>query len=163
MFSWFRTRRKETASATKRVVDPALRSGVDVMVAFVQTSPETDDDGMVRYLTERGVPEPQATKLVQFVPIAFTRFLYRSSGVKFAQNYVLLGSDGQPKSQHQVAEEPAFREAWEHCEDAAVRSVGEKYFVLVAARSGGYRALQDLLRQGSNLDGVITGPPMMFG
>ena len=68
-----------------------------------------------------------------------------------------------PDENLNVADEPAFREAWGHCEDAEARAAGESYFVLVAARSGGYRALQDFVRQGLNLNGVITGPPVMLG
>ena len=43
------------------------------------------------------------------------------------------GPDGQPVAQRPVADEPAFRAAWYHCEQAAA---GDNYFVPVAARSG---------------------------
>src|SRR3954464_15747634 len=128
------------------------------MVTFLQANPAADDDDVVRHLTGRGLSEQQATKLIQFVPIAFTRFLYRLRGVQFAPNYVILGPDGQPTAQRPVADEPAYQEAWAHCEDAAAGGSDDDYFVPIAARSGGYRALQELVSKGSNLSGIITSP-----
>jgi hypothetical protein len=100
---------------------------------------------------------------VQFTPIAFTRFLFRSSGVKFAPNHVVLEQDGQPVAERPIAEEPSYREAWAHCENAAIRGVSDDYFVAIASRSGGYRPIQDLLARGLNLTGIITGPPILIG
>jgi hypothetical protein len=110
-------------------------------------------------MAPKGATGQQAMKLVQFVPIAFTRFLYRAAGVRFAPSYVVLGPDGQPAAQRPVADQPAFREAWGHCEDAAADGAGDDYFVPIAARSGGYRALKDFVRQGLDLADVGNGPP----
>jgi hypothetical protein len=140
--------------------DVVFRRGVDAMVAFLRAHPAAADEAVAQHLTGSGLSEQQATKLIQFVPIAFTRFLYRASGVRFAPNYVVLGADGQPKAQRPIADEPAFREAWGHCEEAAGWP-GDGYFLPIAARSGGYRALQDLVEKGSDLRDIVTGPPMM--
>jgi hypothetical protein len=162
MFDWFRKRKEKSDIPLSPSTDAALRRGVDAMVAFLHAAPTADDEAIVRHVTEQGMTESQATKLVQFVPIAFTRFLYRSAGVRFAPDYVVLGSDGQIAARRMVATEPAFREAWSHCEEAATRAVGDEYFISIAARSGGYRALQDLIRQGSKLAGIMTSPPIMM-
>ncbi len=163
MFGWFRKRGEPGGGPPRFPVDATLRRGVDAMIDFLRADPTADDHAIVLHLTSRGMSQLQATKLVQFVPIAFTRFLYRSAGVRFAPDYVVLGPDGQPAARRPVAEEPVFREAWGHCEEAASGAAGEDYFVPIAARSGGYRALQDLIRQGSNLASVVTSPPIMMG
>jgi hypothetical protein len=151
---------KQNASADRKCpTDLALRGGVNAMVVFLQANPMADDDAIVRYLSDCGVAKARATKLVQFLPIAFTRFLYRDKGVQFAPNYVVLGNDGQPLAQRLIADEPAFRAAWDYCEET--KTVSEDYFVNIAARSGGYLAIQDVLRQGSNLADIATGPPFM--
>jgi hypothetical protein len=139
-----------------------LRGGVDAMVAFLRANPTAEDDAIVRHLTGNGLAEQQAAKLVQFVPIAFTRFLYRSKCVRFAPDYVVLGADGRPAAQRPVADEPAFREAWDHCEEAVAGGAGDDYLTPVAARSGGYRAIQDFVRKGLDLASVVTGPPVMI-
>lgn len=156
MFGWFRKAKPPHTTA-----EPSVRAGADALVAFLHAHPSAGDDRAARHLARGGFRDPLATKLIQFVPIAFTRFLYRSSGVRFAPDYVVLGPDGQPKVQRPVADEPAYRAAWAHCEEAAAGGAGEAYFTPVAARSGGYRALQDLVDRGSNLAGIITSPPMM--
>jgi hypothetical protein len=163
MFGWFRKRKEAAGARAGQSVDPALRGGIDSMVAFLRVDPTVDDDAIVRHLSGDGLSKDQATKLVQFVPIAFTRFLYRSKGIRFAPNYVVLGPDGQPATQRPVAEEPAFHEAWGHCEQAAASGEGDRYFILIAARSGGYRAIRDLVEKGLDLAGIVTGPPVMMG
>jgi hypothetical protein len=137
-------------------------SGVGTIVAFLYGQPDAADEEIHRHLTEQGFSQSQATKLIQFIPIVFTRFLYRNAGIQFAPNYVLLDLNGQPIAQRPIAEEPAFREAWAYCEQSSTRGVNEEYFRIIAARSGGYRAIQDLLQQGLDLAGIVTSPPMMM-
>jgi hypothetical protein len=155
--------KKDSASGLPASPRPALRKGVDAIAVFLRANPAADDNAVIRHLTTAGLSERDATKLVQFVPIAFTRFLYRSKGILFAPNYVLLGPDGKPAGERPIADEPAYREAWGHCEQAASDGQNEAYFVAIAARSGGYRAIQELMQKGANLDGIMTGPPVMWG
>jgi hypothetical protein len=137
------------------------QEAVEIAIALLQAGPTADDAVILRDIVNCGVDEATAVRLVQFVPIAFTRFLYRDSGVRFAVNYVVLGPNGQPVAERPVGAEPAFREAWAYCERAA-GGVAEESFVPVAARSGGYRALQELLEKGLGLRGVITSPPILW-
>ena len=124
--------------------------------------PAADDDAIEKILLQNGLTENQAAKLIQFVPIAFTRFLYRNSGVQFWPNYVLVNDKMQPLGQHPIAEVTAYSEAWKFCEAAAGEGKGDDYFHPLAARSGGYHAIVQLIAKGSNLSGIVTSPPMMF-
>ena len=47
----------------------AVMRAVDAMVAFLRADPMADDEAIVRHLIDKGLPEPQATKLIQFVPM----------------------------------------------------------------------------------------------
>ena len=42
-----------------------FRAGVDAMVAFLHADPTADDEAIVQHLTDDGLSEQQATKLVQ--------------------------------------------------------------------------------------------------
>lgn len=139
-----------------------VREAVEMVVALYCVDPAADDDEILSGLTNAGIGDTTAVRLIQFVPIAFTRFLYRTSGVQFAENYTVLNSNGQPIAQRAIAEEPVFREAWNHCEAAAAEGVASDYFESVASRSGGYRAIHDLLARGSQLNGLMTGPPFLW-
>lgn len=139
-----------------------LHEAVEIVVALIHADPTVDDDAILRDLADCGVDEATAVRLVQFVPIAFTRFLYRTSGVRFAENYVVLGSTGQSVAERPIAAEPVFREAWQHCETVAAGSPTDGYFESVASRSGGYRAIQDLLDRGLGLAGFLVSPPILL-
>jgi hypothetical protein len=162
MFERFRRKKTSASDSAQLPTDPVLRKGVDAMVALLFGDPSAGDDAIVGHLTADGLSERQATRIVQFVPIAFTRFLYRSHGIRFAPNYVVLDAQSQPVAQRPIADEPAYREAWNHCVQAHGAGAGEDYFVAIAARSGGYQAIQELIQKGSNLRSVVTGPPCMF-
>jgi hypothetical protein len=140
-----------------------LSEAVEIAVALIQADPAADDAALVRDLVNCGVAEDTAVRLVQFVPIAFTRFLYRASGARFADEYVVLGPDHRAAARRPVAGEPAFREAWAHCERAAAGGAGDGYFEATAARSGGYRAIQELIGRGLGLAGIVTSPPVLPG
>ncbi len=85
-----------------------LTESVEIAVVLFQSDPAADDQAILRDLANCGVDEATAVRLVQFVPIAFTRFMYRASGVRFADHYVVLGGGGQPAAQRPIAEEPAL-------------------------------------------------------
>lgn len=138
------------------------REAVEIAVVLLGSNPTADDWDVLRDLVNCGVDEATAVRLVQFVPIAFTRFLYRNSGVRFAENYVVLGPDGQPRAERPLADEPVYREAWAYCEAHAVAGAADDIHP-VAARSGGYWAIEELRRQGLGLSGMMTSPPILRG
>ena len=139
-----------------------LSESVEIAVILIHADPTADDLAIHRDLRNCGVDEATSVRLVQFVPIVFTRFLYRESEVQFAADYVVRGPDGQPFARRPVVSEPVYQEGWGHCERAAANGAEEDYFATIAARSGGYRALQELIGQGLDLAGIITSPPIMF-
>ncbi|WP_157369448.1 hypothetical protein [Zavarzinella formosa] len=162
MLGWFWKKPEPKGTPAPSPAEPGLRGGVESMVSLLRANPAADDESIACLLTGEGFTEQQATKLIQFVPVAFTRFLYRSRGVRFAPEYVVLGADARPVARRPVADEPAYREAWAHCEQAFGDGADDAYFIPIAARSGGYRAIQDLVREGSKLASIATGPPMMM-
>jgi hypothetical protein len=142
---------------------PELHEAVALAVAALQAPVQAEDEEIIRALTAQGVEERRAVRLVQFVPIAFCRFVFRGSGVQFADDYVVLGPDGQPAAQLPLAEDEVFREATAHCEAAAAAGQGAPYFLPVAARSGGFRAIQELMQKGARPEDIRTVPPVIRG
>jgi hypothetical protein len=139
----------------------SLVDAVGIAVEALQSHAHLPDDQVIQALVERGIAAAQAVRLVQFVPIAFCRFVYRSSGIQFDENYVVVGPDGQPKGKSPLGNEPIFREATANCEIALATGEREQYFMPVAARSGGFQAITQLLQKGSTPENIRTGPPLI--
>jgi hypothetical protein len=131
-------------------------------VALFQADPSCHDSHILVSLTDCGVERLTAVRIVQFVPIAFTRFLFRDCGVRFADRFVIMGPGGQVMDQKPIAAEPAYQEAWAHCEQAASQGKQDNYFISIAARSGGYRSLMEMAHRGLNLNGVDTSPLILL-
>lgn len=156
------TAKGRATDSTEVTSDSGLRAGVEAFVAFIRAHPSVEDETVFDHLIRQGASKLQATRLVQFVPIAFTQFMYRYRGVLFSPDYGVLGASGQLIARRPVESEPAFRAAWDHCERMVAEHVGDGYFVPVAARSGVYRSLEALIRRGVDLAGVMAGPTMVL-
>jgi hypothetical protein len=138
-----------------------LKDAVDLAVGLIHAIPTCDDSTILDGLAGSGVDRHTAIRIVQFVQIAFTRFLFRDRGVRFADQYAIMAPGGQVLDYKPIAAEPAFRQAWAHCERVAADGLQEDYFTPIAARSGGYRSLMEMVHKGLNLNGVITSPPIL--
>ncbi|HEX8911248.1 MAG TPA: hypothetical protein VF796_02730 [Humisphaera sp.] len=136
-----------------------LSDAVKRAVITLQSRPTWDDDVIVERLFRHGFDRRRANRLVQFVPIAFCRFLIRHSGVVCDPHYVPMTADGTPLEQRPLASEPIFRAAVAHCEEVEAFGVSRRYFDLVAARSGGYKALASLSQERGSVEGLELGPP----
>ena len=134
---------------------------VTAAVAAFHAHPNADDDAIAEQLSTLGVPDAEATKLIQFVPIAFCRFVMRPSGVKFAPHYVLMDSKGRIVGQHPLDAEPVFTEALAFCDIYLAEGHDPALIVAVAARSAGYQAVMKLLADGARPQAILTSPPIM--
>jgi hypothetical protein len=138
-----------------------LQESIATVVSAFQTQPEAEDDTIYSFLRTQGIEEALATKLIQFVPIAFCRFIMRPSGIRFAPNYVMMDARGRQVGEFALAEEPVFQEALTYCQTALAEGQKPAFFLLVAARSAGYRVIQELLANGSRPENIITSPPIL--
>jgi hypothetical protein len=134
-----------------------LMAGVESLAAFLKSKPEAEDADIVRHLVGSGLLERDAIGLVRFVPIAFTRFVYRSAGVQFHPLYAILGPDQKPRAGGVIAEVPACRAAWTYC----LNLDEERDLIPIAARSGGFKAIQELVESGKDLGSIEIGPPVI--
>jgi hypothetical protein len=139
-----------------------LDGAVRLAVTTLLSQADLDDEEVMRFRVQQGIEESQARRLVQFIPIVFCRFVFRGSGVQFAENYVILGPDGQPKATLPIRDDPVFQQATAFCEGATAGGQGGAYFLPVAARSGGFKAVQELLQKGARPEDIRTGPPMIW-
>jgi hypothetical protein len=133
------------------------------MVQLLQMAPGADDADIEAYLQSRGLTEMQVRRLIQFVPIAFTRYLYRRSKIQFSTEFFVMGPQGSLVGGGRIVDEPAYQAAWDHCQQVLANNSGQHYVEIIAARSGGYKAIQNLLTQGAVLDELTMSPPILMG
>ena len=130
-------------------------------VAAFQTHPQADDDVIAQHLSAGGLDDESAVTLIQFIPIAFCRFVFRGSGIQFAPTYVVMDTRGKAVGEHLLEDEPVFRETLALCEAARAEGRGSDFFLPIAARSAGYQVIQELLQKGSQPENIITSPPIL--
>ena len=67
-----------------------ISEAVEIAVVLCQADPQVEDGAILRDLLNCDIRYAVAIRVLQFVPIAFTRFLYRSSGIQFSEEYAVL-------------------------------------------------------------------------
>ena len=138
-------------------VDDAAR----IAVVEFEANLDLDDDSVIQCFLSKGVPEVLATRLLQFIPIVFTRFLYRSTPIQFAPIFGLVDEDGNVEGPFSLEFEPVYQAIHNYCDCLLRDGRTESAFEALAARSGGYKALQETINQGGSLEGVVTTPPIL--
>lgn len=134
---------------------------VVIGVSHLQTYPPLDDNEIISRIEKHGIDRKTAISLLQFLPIAFTRFLYRGSGIQFPDSCIFLDETLKPFAQRTIYSIPAYVEGWKHCEWAFKVGEPEFYFELVAARSAGFKLIQDFIQKGGDLTHLKMLPPTM--
>jgi hypothetical protein len=139
-----------------------LSKAVFIGVSHLQTYPPLDDDEIISRIERHGIDRKTAISLVQFLPIAFTRFLYRGSGIRFPDHCIFLDEALEPFAERNIYTIPAYVEGWKHCEWAFKVGEPELYFEFVAARSAGFQLIQDFIKEGKDITRMMMSPPMMM-
>lgn len=120
------------------------------------------EDGDVRTdLINAGVEEALASRLVEFVPMAFGRALLEASGAQFPQTYQRYGRDGKIIPARALSSQPVWRAVVEYARRALERGLTVDE-MLVAKRSAEYRLADELLTDGSRLEDLRFTAPL-FG
>lgn len=131
-------------------------------VAAFQSQPGADDDQIARVLEGGGLSELLATRLIQFLPIAFARVLLMPQGVQFPDLYRVMGPKGVYLGDYPLSEEPIFTEALAAARREIEAGRGGAPYLAIAGRSGGYKAVMELVGKGSNIDGIVCSPPILM-
>ena len=98
-----------------------------------QANVDADDDTLIAALEAAGIERPLATRMVQFLPMAFTRVFFQRSKITFADTYMRQGADGTRGPEQRLDDEPVYCEGMNL---ARQRVGGPAAMLTVAGRSG---------------------------
>lgn len=128
--------------------------------ALMEQMPEADDDALEARLTESGITKSEAHELIVFVPLAFGRYAFRNSGATFS-SYFSLVRDGRIVARLPLSREPAFNSGWEAAEEFYANP-GGRHYLAIAGRSGEIRGINKALKQGSKIENLLFGDPLVM-
>ena len=138
-----------------------MHSDISKAVALLRSSPHLDDDELYRVLVAGGMDRQRAARLIEFLPPVYTRLVLHDSGVRFSDKFRRLLSNGGTSYEGSLSDEPVWNDAMKFASDEAQRGLTKQDLFAIAGRSAEFRAINQLLHQGSKLEN-IKGMPLIL-
>ena len=129
-------------------------------VTIFRSSPNLKDEEVFVALINRGTEKELAARLVEFLPMAYSRLILSKSGARFADTFRrnLPGGVSQEKP---LSSEPVWGAVVSFARAEVESGVSGRDLLLVAAHGAEFHAANQLLEKGSKLDNLVFTPPVL--
>jgi hypothetical protein len=134
-----------------------LENQIRKAVAVLRSLRNLDDLCIYKALVTEGIEHPVAVRLVEFIPLAYGRFLLAKSGAKFSDYFQRRLPNGVSEKRP-LTSEPLWRAALAFARAESERGISASDFLAVAARSAEFNVANQMLNKGSKLENLVFTP-----
>jgi hypothetical protein len=135
-----------------------ITEAIRLALKFIRQSTADSDESIYEKLTAERLNPELAARLVEFLPIAYTRILLTSSGARFSNTFRRNLPDGTSR-ESEFSANPVWNAVESFAQAEIARGISQKELLGVAARSAEFDAANKLLKQGSKLSNLVFTPP----
>lgn len=141
-----------------------MQSDIGKAITIFRDMPEIPDHEAFHALVDSGVDRVRASRLVEFVPMAYCRAVLGTSGAKFPDVYHRMQSNGEKSPARALSSEPVWVAAIAYAREEIKAGVSLTQLVTIARRSAEYAVANDLLhdKTAKLKDLVFTAPILMW-
>ena len=140
-----------------------MEDPISIVVAAFRNSPNRGDAEIHRMLVADGLNPTVAARFVEFLPMAYCRLLFESSGVRFSKTFQRRFSDGQTSTEKLLSLEPVWNASMEFAREELKSNIPTKELLVVAARSSEFAVINQLSNGGADLKNVaLTAALLMW-
>jgi hypothetical protein len=125
-------------------------------LALMRRSPAMGDYEIFAALVRDGIEQRLAARLVEFLPIVYTRMTLANLGVHLAQFFFRRLPDGQYSAAQPYRSEPVWNAAVLFAHAEVKRGITEEDFLAVAERSSELSCVNKALNAGEDMKGGTT-------
>jgi len=123
---------------------------------------DSSDEQLITALVKAGFDQARAIKMVEFIPLAYGRAWMEGKGVQFTDYYLRMSEDGESYTEHELEDEPVYREAAAAAQSEIAAGSGFDELFPIAGRSAEFRAINSALHGGSRLEDLELSPPIFL-
>jgi hypothetical protein len=131
-----------------------MNNDISRAVTLIRNSPHLEDDELYHTLVAGGMDRRRSARLIEFLPTAYTRLILRNSGVRVSDKFQRRLPNGEISVERSLSEEPIWNEALKFASDEINRGLSIQDLFAIAGRSPEFRAINQLLEQGSKLEDI---------
>lgn len=132
-----------------------MNAVISKAVATFREFPNASDEDILRKLISAGIARVVATRLVEFLPMAYCRLILADAGVRFCDHFQRKLEDGSLSAERQLDSDPLWAETLSFARAEKRSGVSGALLLAVAARSSEFDAANRLANEGSKLTDVI--------
>jgi len=129
---------------------------------ILRTHTDSSDGQLITTLLEAGFDQALATRLVEFIPLAYSRVWLADSGVQFEDYYLRVSADGKTYTEHNLEDEPVYREAVAAAQSEIAAGSGFDELLPIVGRSSEFKAINSALHGGSRLEDLELSAPVLL-
>lgn len=138
----------------------SLNEQISEAVSIFRASRNLDDKGIYEVLILKGFEHRRAARLVEFLPLAYGRFLLGKSGARFSDAYQRM-LPGGVSEERPLSSEPVWNAALTFARTESENGISVENFFAVAGRSAEFQAANQLLNKGSKLENLAFTPYLL--
>jgi hypothetical protein len=131
-------------------------------VEILRTQTDSSDDRLITTLVEAGFDQALATRLVEFIPLAYSRVWLADSGVQFEDYYLRASADGKTYTEHMLKDVPVYREAVAAAQSEIAAGSGFDELLPIIGRCAEFKAINSALHGGSRLEDLELSAPVFL-
>jgi hypothetical protein len=135
-----------------------MNADISGAVAAFREFPNASDDEILDKLLAAGVDRSTASRLVEFLPMAYCRVVLADSGIKFSERFQRKLADGKLSAERELDSDPLWAATLSFAWAEKRSGVGGKSLLAVAAHSAEFDAVNQLANQGTKLNAIVLAP-----
>lgn len=135
-------------------MNPAIGQAVAIFREF----PNASNEEILSKLLAAGTDRPTASRLVEFLPMAYCRVVLSESGINFSDRFQRRLADGRLSPQQRLDSEPLWSETLSFAWSEKRSAVSGKSLLAIAAHGAEFDAVNQLANQGSKLNDITLVP-----
>lgn len=139
-----------------------IRAAVQIAVGVFHEHKASTWKTLGEALQEAGIPKALSNRLLEFMPLAFSRAMVDDLGIEFSENYVRIDSKTNRKISRMLMDEPAYSESLAFAASLVAEQKAGEEFISVVTRSSEFVAINKALNDGSRPEDLVSSPPILL-
>lgn len=136
----------------------AMENPIRRTLEIMRASPTMTEQEISNCLVEEGVDQDIASCLVDYIPMAYTRIMYASVGLKFAQTYRRMDKKGRLLPERELVSEPLWNEVLAYAKSEMSKGISDRDLLAIVYGDAEYKAITQALKDGTDLKGSASAP-----
>jgi hypothetical protein len=131
-------------------------------VQIYRENPSMEDREVFHFLVHEGIDPESAAHLVDFLPMAYARTMFSTSGARFPETFQRTDKNGNLLPEQALTSEPFWNEVFTYAQSDVQRGISTQDLLAVASRAAEYNAVSKIQSDGGNLSDCEFSSPIFI-